>query len=105
MIEAPIGTDTALLLRTYVPPSPLLLTTKEPGPVAGESGNPTAGKLKLTSDGLRPGSPGLSRNGPTLPPRQAQNKSIATPLTVSNPPPPNATIVPCFTTVSTLLVA
>lgn len=33
---APIGTDTALLDRLNLPSEPLLVTTKEPGPVAGD---------------------------------------------------------------------
>lgn len=34
-ICCPIGTDTALLFLLYSPSVPLLLTTNEPGPVAG----------------------------------------------------------------------
>ena len=35
--------------------------------------------MKLIDVAVRPGSPGLRKNGPTLPPGQAQNRSTATP--------------------------
>ena len=70
-------------------------------PVAGALG-PVAGSVKLIEVLLV----GLRKNGPTLPPVQAQNRSTATPLVpVWNPVPPRVTTLPCTTTVSTLLVA
>jgi len=104
LICGPIGTDTAWLLRLNFPSAPLLITTNEPGPVSGALG-PLAGSVKLTESALSPGSPGFRKNGPTLPPVQAQNRLIATPLAVSKPVPPSVTAPPCNTTVSTLLVA
>src|SRR5271166_4419783 len=103
-MRAPIGTDTALLFLVKLPSLPALLITKEPGPVRGAL-SPLAGKPKLSALALRPGSPGFRKNGPTLPPAQAQNRSTATPCTVSKPAPPSFTVAPCTTTVSTLLVA
>src|SRR5260370_38001843 len=51
------------------------------------------------------GSPGL-KNFVIFPlGGQAQKMSTATPLVVSKPVPPSFTVVPCITTVSTLLVA
>ncbi len=104
LICGPIGTDTAWLLRLNCPSAPLLITTKEPGPVSGALG-PLDGSVKLTESAVSPGSPGFRKNGPTLPPAQAQNRLIATPLVVSKPVPPNVTTLPCNTTVATLLVA
>src|SRR5208337_4785000 len=79
VIPMPIGTETALLFLLNFPSLPALLTTNEPGPVNGALG-PLAGKVKLSSVGLSPALPGLRKNGPTLPPGQAQNRSTATPL-------------------------
>src|SRR5262249_12427635 len=84
--------------------APLLITTKEPGPVGGASG-PVLGSRKLSDVALSP-APGLIGNGPTLPsPGQAQNTLTATPLVASKPAPSSFTMLPCFTTVWTLLVA
>ena len=94
-IACPIGTDTALLTL----PSPLLITTNDPGPVVGASG-PLAGKGKLIDVLLN----GLTLNS-TLPPEQSQNRSTVTPLVTSKPVPPSVTVFPCTTTVSTLLTA
>ena len=58
MISAPIGTDTASLLRVNCPSAPLLLTTNEPGPVGGALG-PLAGRVKLTEVRLSPASAGV----------------------------------------------
>ncbi len=66
---------------------------------------PLAGSVKLSSDAVRPGSPGLRKNGPTLPPGQAQNRSIATPWRCRSRCRPASPREPCVTTVSTLLVA
>src|SRR5260370_37400697 len=47
VILAPIGAETALLFLLYLPSAPLLLTTKDPGPVNGELGSPLAGRENL----------------------------------------------------------
>src|SRR4029077_13730220 len=102
-ILCPIGTDTALLLRLYLPSMPRLLTTNEAGPTGCAYG-PIAGSDTLTEVALNAGSPGLMKKGPTLPPAHAQNKSTATPLAVSKPVPCKVTSEPCGTTVSTLSI-
>src|SRR5689334_20339387 len=83
-IFSPIGTDTALLAREKLFVEPALTTTKVPGPVTGTFG-PVAGIGKLSSELVSPASPGLSWNGPTLPPVQSQKRFTITPLAVSNP--------------------
>ncbi len=57
-IFSPIGTDTALLLLLNLPSAPLLITTKEPGPVGGALGG-IDGSVKLADDVVSPG-PGLT---------------------------------------------
>ena len=74
--------------------------------MAGELGIPTAGSGKLNPVAVRLGSSGNTKNGPTLPLGvQAQKTSTATPFFTSKPLPPSFTVVPCATTVSTLLEA
>src|SRR5260370_25109379 len=92
-ILRPIGTDTELLLRLYLPSMPRLLTTNEAGPTGCAYG-PIAGSDTVTAVALNAGLPGLMKKGPTLPPSQAQNRSTATPLTVSKPVPCKVTSEP-----------
>jgi len=104
VIYCPMGTDRAALCLLYEPSDPLFETRNEPGPVTGAL-EPVEGKEKLTDVAVRPGFPGFEKNGPTLPPGQAQKRSTATPFATSNPVPPSVTVAPWATTVSTFASA